>query len=96
MSVQLLFLAAALATVGAAQQPTSTPPKPSSNTPDDRLSTPAIPPMVAVEGCVAADSEVPGRKSDIGEKMGLDKHFVLVNGKVVKGKAPALVSVAPV
>ncbi len=89
MSASILFLATVLATSAVAiQQPTSAPPKPSSNTPDDRLPTPAIPPAVAIEGCVETDRELPGRRGDIAGKMGLDKHFVLANGKVVKGKAP--------
>jgi hypothetical protein len=36
-------------------------------------------PKVAVEGCVETDGV---------EKMGLDRRFILTNGKVVKGKAP--------
>ena len=43
MSVPVLFLAAALATAGVLQQPASTPPRPSSNAPDDRLATLAAP-----------------------------------------------------
>ena len=91
MNPQLLFLAAVLATspVGL-QQPTSAPPKPSSNTPDDRLATPAIPAKVTVDGCVASGAEIPNRKLDLGEKTGLDKHFVLVKGAVVKGKSPVV------
>ena len=53
MSVPILFLAAALATTAAPQQPASTPPRPSSNAPDDRLATLAAPARVVVEGCVA-------------------------------------------
>jgi hypothetical protein len=64
MSVSFLFVAAALATGSAAIQQPSA----------------AIPPKVAVEGCV---------ESDGADKMGLDKHFVLMGGKVVKGKAPS-------
>jgi hypothetical protein len=88
MSVQVLFLVAALTSgVAGPQQPTSAPPKPSSNTPDDRLATPAVPPAVSVEGCVATGAEV-GRKPDLREKTGLDDHFVLVGAKIVKGKGP--------
>src|SRR5687767_9716208 len=95
MSVQLLLLVAALA-IGAAdvQQPTTAPPKPSSNTPDDRLATPAIPPKVSVVGCVATGAGV-GRKADLREKTGLDEHFVLVAAKVVKGKGPLAATSAP-
>jgi hypothetical protein len=88
MSVQLLFLAAALATAAPlGQQPTSASPKPSSNA--DRLSTPAIPPKVTVDGCVATESEIPGRKVSLGERVRLDRHFLLFHSKVVKGQAPA-------
>jgi hypothetical protein len=91
MTPQILFLAAALATGAAGlQQPTSAPPKPSSNTPDDRLATPAIPAKVTVEGCVATEAEIPNHKTDLGERTGIDQHFVLVNGKVVKGKSPVV------
>ena len=44
---------------------------------------------MTVEGCVATEAEIPDRKTDLGERTGLDKHFVLTNGvKVVKGKPP--------
>jgi hypothetical protein len=89
MSVTVLFFAAALATSAPGQEPTSAPPKPSSNTADDRLAAPAVPRTVSVEGCVALESEVTGRKTTLGERTGLDRHFVLTRGKVVKGKAPA-------
>ena len=89
MTPQPVFLAAVLAaTVAGLQQPTSAPPKPSSNTPDDRLATPAIPPKVSVEGCVVTEAEIPNGRADLGERTGLDQHFALVNGKVVKGKGP--------
>lgn len=95
MSVQLLLLVAALAGgTSAGQQPTTAPPKPSSNTPDDRLATPAIPPKVSVDGCVATGAEV-GRKADLREKTGLDDHFVLVAARVVTGKGPLVATSAP-
>jgi hypothetical protein len=89
MTPQMLFLAGALA-MGAAgpQQPSSAPPKPSSNTPGSRQAAPALPAKVTVEGCVATGAEIPNHKADFGEKTGLDQHFVLVNGRVVKGKPP--------
>jgi hypothetical protein len=95
MSVTLLFLVAALASGPAVlQQPTSAPPKPSSNTPDDRLATPAVPAKVSVDGCVATGAEA-GRKADLREKTGLDEHFVLTAAKVVKGKGPLVATAAP-
>jgi hypothetical protein len=90
MSTHVLFLAAALATgVVDGQQPTSAPPKPSSNTPDDRLTTPAIPSKVAVEGCVAREEEI-GRKSDMAERAGMAEDFILVRARVLKGKGPVV------
>jgi hypothetical protein len=95
MTPDILFLAAALATVAGpagGQQPTATPTRPSPSTPDgptpDGRPATAIPAKVTVEGCVATEAEIPNRKTDLGERTGLDKHFVLVNGTVVKGKAP--------
>jgi hypothetical protein len=94
MSVPVLFLAAALATAAAPQQPASTPPRPSSNAPDDRLATLAPPAPVVVEGCIATGREINGRPSDVGERTGLNDHFVLTAAKVLTGKAPALARVA--
>jgi hypothetical protein len=92
MSVPVLFLAAALATAGV-QQPASTPPRPSSNAPDDRLATLAAPVPVIVEGCVERASN--GRLTDIGERIGLNSHFVITVAKVLKGKAPAAATAGP-
>ncbi len=52
-------------------------------------------PTVSVEGCVALESEIPGRKTTLGERTGLDRHFLLSRSKVVKGKAPAAATDAP-
>lgn len=41
-----------------------------------------------VEGCVATAAEIPNQKLDLGQRTGLDQHFVVVDAKVVKGKAP--------
>jgi hypothetical protein len=84
----VLFAALLAASMAGLQQPTSAPPRPSSNTPDDRLATPAIPPKVSVEGCLVTEAELPNGIADLGERTGLDQHFALVNGKVVKGKGP--------
>ena len=87
MSVPVLFLSAALATAGIAQQPASPPPKPSSNAADDRLATLAPPARVVVEGCV--EREITGRLTDLGERTGLNTHFVVADAKVLEGNAPA-------
>ena len=93
MSVPVLFLAAALATAGVLQQPASTPPRPSSNAPDDRLATLAAPVPVIVEGCV--ERAINGRLTDVGERTGLNNHFVITAAKVLKGKAPAAATAEP-
>jgi hypothetical protein len=87
MSVPVLFLAAALATAAVSPQAASTPPRPSSNVSDDRLATLAPPARVAVEGCI--EREITGKPTDIGERTGLNNHFVLTSSRVLKGKAPA-------
>jgi hypothetical protein len=87
MSGPVLFLSAALATTGAPQQPSSPPPRPSSNASDDRLATLAPPAPVVVEGCV--ERETNGRPLDVGERTGLNHPFVLTAAKVIDGKAPA-------
>jgi hypothetical protein len=73
MTAQFLFLTAALATGAVAAQE----------------STPAPKAMVAVEGCVVTENEIPGRKENLAERAGLSEDFILVNAKVVKGQAPA-------
>src|SRR5215203_2587321 len=95
MSVPVLFLAAALGIAALPQQPASAPPRPSSNAPDDRLATLAPPAPVAVEGCVATEREIKGRASDVGERTGLNNHFVLTAAKVLKGRASAVAAAGP-
>ena len=72
MNAQILLMAVALTGGAAGGQQT----------------LPAAAPMVATEGCVITAREIPGLQSDMGQKAGLDKHFVLANAKVVKGTAP--------
>jgi hypothetical protein len=94
MSVPVLFLAAALASAGVPQQPSSTPPRPSSNASDDRPATLAPPASAAVEGCVVTAREMKGEPSGAGERLGFNEHFVLTAAKVVKGKAPNVAGAA--
>jgi hypothetical protein len=89
MSAQILFLTAMLAASAPLGQPTSARPEPSSNPSGDRPAPAAIPPAVTVDGCVATESEIPGRKVSLGERVRLNRHFLLFHSKVVKGKAPA-------
>jgi hypothetical protein len=86
MTAQFLILAAALTTGAlAAQAPT---PKPPADTTDDRLAPTAAAPMVTVEGCVATENEIPGRKANIAERAGISEDYVLTNAKMIKGEAP--------
>jgi hypothetical protein len=94
MSLPVLLLAVALAAAGASQQTSATPPAPSSNASDDRLATLAPPVPVVVEGCVETRREVTGHASDVGERTGINDHFVLTGAKVIKGKAPAIAAAA--
>jgi hypothetical protein len=73
MTAEFLFLTVALATGAPAAQDP----------------TPAPKPVVVVEGCVATENEIPGRKENLAERAGLAEDFILVNAKVVKGHAPA-------
>jgi hypothetical protein len=93
MSVPVLFLAVALASAGVPQQPSSTPPRPSSNASDDRLATLA-PASAVVEGCVVTAREFKGEPSGAGERIGFNEHFVLTAAKVVKGRAPGVAGAA--
>jgi hypothetical protein len=93
MSVPTLFLAASLVTAGVAQRPAAPPPKPSSNASDDRLATLAPPASVVVEGCVERD--ITGRLTDVGERTGLNSHFVITDAKVLEGKGSATAAARP-
>jgi len=96
MTAAFLILTAALATGTPGQQaqvpaPAPSPataPTPSPDLPDDRLPAAAAP-AVTVEGCVAAEADVPGRQPNLAERAGLSEDFILTNAKVVKGSAPA-------
>ncbi len=46
-----------------------------------------------VEGCVERASN--GRLTDVGERTGLNSHFVITAAKVLKGKAPAAATAGP-
>jgi hypothetical protein len=88
MSTHLLLLTAAL-TIGAAEpaQTPTPPPKASPVTLDDRLSPP-VPTFVVVDGCVAAEAEIPGRTPNIAERAGVAEDYILTNATVLKGKPP--------
>ena len=45
-------------------------------------------PAVTVEGCVAAQDDIPGGQAHTAERPGVAEDFILTNAKVVKGSAP--------
>ncbi len=91
MSVPLLLFTAALSmSAPASHQPSPTALAAPSNTLADEPTTPAVSPVASVEGCVALESEIPGRKTTLGERTGLDRHFLLSRARILKGQAPAV------
>lgn len=90
MSVPFLLFTAALAmSAPLGHRPASASPAPSSNALDEPPTPAKVSRTVSVEGCVALESEIPGRKTTLGERTGLDRHFLLSRARMVKGTAPA-------
>ena len=50
---------------------------------------PVVPTFVVVDGCVAAEHEIPGREPNIAERAGAGEDYILTNAVMVKGKPPA-------
>jgi hypothetical protein len=95
MTVQILFLTAALAAGAAAtQQPATSAPRPPAGSANDPTAVPTTRPstaaLVTVEGCVASENEIPGRKENVAERVGLAEDFILTSAKVVRGQAPSV------
>ncbi len=42
---------------------------------------------VTVEGCLMRENDVPGRKANVAEKVGIGEDFILTSTKMVKGMA---------
>ena len=86
-------LAGALAlTVSLAAQtppPTQTPP------PATTAQTPPAAVPVTVEGCLMRETDVPGRKASVAEKVGIGEDFILTSTKMVKGMAPGALAAPP-
>jgi hypothetical protein len=96
MSVPVLFLTAVLVTAAApVQRPAATPPKPPSSSADERAAALAPAAPAVVEGCVVTARELAGKSTGLGEKLGLNTHFVLISAKVLKGRAPAPIVAGP-
>jgi hypothetical protein len=64
-----------------------TPPPASPSTAQKPAATSAGP--VTVEGCLMREADVPGRKANVAEKVGVGEDYILTNTKMVKGTAPA-------
>jgi hypothetical protein len=45
--------------------------------------------VVTVEGCLMREDDVPGRKSNVAEKVGVGEDYILTTTKMVKGSAPS-------
>ena len=43
---------------------------------------------VTVEGCLMREKDVPGRKANVAEQVGIGEDFILTSTKMVKGMAP--------
>jgi hypothetical protein len=71
-------LSAGLAAQGAAGTPQSQPP----------AAAAAQSGTVTVEGCLAREDEIPGRKPNIAERQGIMEDYILTSTKIVKGSAP--------
>jgi hypothetical protein len=69
-----------------APEPAAAPaPRPSSDLPNGA----AAAPLVTVEGCVAAEDDVPHRHANAAERVGIAEDFILTSAKVLDGTAPA-------
>jgi hypothetical protein len=49
---------------------------------------PTVPTFVVVDGCVAAENEIPGRTPNVAERAGVGEDYILTNAVMVKGKPP--------
>lgn len=44
---------------------------------------------VTVEGCLVREADVPGRKPNVAERVGITEDYIMTSTKMVKGTAPA-------
>ena len=74
--------AMALAISAAAQAPaTAQNPKPASPAASQAASAAAV----TIEGCLVREQDVPGRKPDVAERVGVGEDYILMSTKIVKG-----------
>ena len=50
---------------------------------------------MTVEGCLMRESDVPGKKANVAEKVGIGEDFILTSTKMVKGMAPGALAAPP-
>jgi len=85
--VAFTFAVAAIAQTPATTQ---SPPQPNRPAPgvsvNQRAETASGP--VTVEGCLKREADVPGRKPNAAEKVGIGEDFILTSTKMIKGSAP--------
>lgn len=43
---------------------------------------------VTVEGCLMREDDVPGRKANVAERVGVGEDFILTSTRIIKGAAP--------
>jgi len=73
--------AMALAISAAAQAPaTAQDPKPASPAASQAASTAAV----TIEGCLVREQDVPGRKPNVAERVGVGEDYILMSTKIVK------------
>jgi hypothetical protein len=77
MTAHVLILTAAVTATAAA------PPQPR-----QQSAGPGVPTFAIVEGCVASESEIPGRAPTLVERAGLAEDYILTNAAMIKGEAP--------
>lgn len=77
------------ATVAAQNSQTQPPTPPRTPTTQDPARPQDQARMVTVEGCLLREADVPGRKPNVAERVGIGEDYILTSTKMVKGTAPA-------
>ena len=79
----------AIASVAAAQNPSSQPPQSPRPTTSDRPLTQGSAGIATVEGCLVREADVPGRIPKTAAAAGVTGGYLLTRAKMIKGTAPA-------
>jgi len=87
-----LTVSVAAQTPPPAQTPPAQTPPPATTA---QTPTPAAGVPVTVEGCLMREADVPGKKANVAEKVGIGEDFILTSTKMVKGMAPGALSAPP-